>query len=79
MADRSVSLELKVDAREAEISIHKARRAALILKRSIIAVELEKIEERIQELCDHDWHFAQTVGEGRYCAKCMKHDLDCDD
>lgn len=79
MASGNVSIVLEIDSKQAESEIHKARRSSLILQRSIIEAELEKIEKRLQDLCDHNWHWCQVAGEGRYCTKCMKRDMDCDD
>lgn len=79
MASGNVSITLEVDSKQAELELHKARMRSLVLQRSAIDAELKQIDERLQELCDHNWHWHQIAGEGRYCTKCMKHDLDCDD
>lgn len=60
----------------------KSERLALITKRdkanAKINKEIHELTVRIQELCDHEWYWAQVAGEGRICSKCGRHDYEGD-
>jgi len=60
----------------------KSDRLALVLKRdkanAKINAEIHDLTVKIQELCDHEWYWAQVAGEGRICSKCGKVDYEGD-
>jgi len=56
-------------------------RAELAWVRRIIArwqQEEKRVIEQIQEVCDHEWRWAQVAGEGRVCDKCGAVDYEGD-
>ena len=50
----------------------------LLKRKAAIRKELRKIEDRLQEICEHKWVLSQVAGDGRYCTKCLKPDY-CED
>ena len=43
-----------------------------------INAKIKDLTVKIQELCDHEWYWAQVAGEGRICSKCGKVDYEGD-
>lgn len=60
----------------------KSDRLVLVKRRDAdnakINKEIHELTVRIQELCDHEWYWAQVAGEGRICSKCGKVDYEGD-